>query len=561
MLRRLNIRNHALIEEADLSFKEGFHVFTGETGSGKSILLGAVGLLLGDRADSNGVGLNGDRAVIEGEFFAPELSPWLKDQDMPEAMGISIRREVLRNGRSRVFVNDAQATVGQLKELGGRLVNLHKQDDVDIAFDRRTLSDILDVAGNHGAVKDAYLSAHSAWLSAKAELEALEALARAPSGDAHYLEHQIHELDALRLHTLDWDSLLAELRTLQHAHELHEGISHAASACDGNEGGAMLQIEEARRALANLGGLDREVDEIVERFMSLRIELQDIADTLWQLQERKQPDPNRLTQLESVHDAVVRAMRKHQVDTPQELMAKRDVLNRQFEAIEGLEEALAAARALHDQMQRALTTAGTALTEARLLGGQRLTEMVLPKLKDLKMPHARMTWEMPPCAPDDIGMETPEVWLSTNPGSPLLPLTKVASGGERSRFMLALKSVLAGIQSTPVIVLDEIDTGVSGEVAMHMGRAMKEMAQSSKTQQVLSVTHLPQVAAQAEHHWEVQKITDGASTHVQVVELKKQARCQAIATMLSGDNVTSEALGQAKKLMASTGSERPIQSH
>ena len=229
-----------------------------------------------------------------------------------------------------------------------------------------------------------------------------------------------------------------------------------------------------------------------------------------------------------------------------------EALNHQLQAIGGLEESLAHARAEHDETWQALETAGAALTEARRVAGEQLTALVLPKLNDLKMPHARMAWEMPRCAPDDMGMEAPEIWFASNPGSPMLPLTKVASGGERSRFMLALKSVLARIQSTPVIVLDEIDTGVSGEVAMHMGRAMKEMAQASQTQQVLSVTHLPQVAAQAEHHWEVQKTTDGASTHVQVVALEEEQRHQAIATMLSGENVTAEALGQARQLMASS---------
>ncbi len=552
MLRRLTIQNHALIQEADLSFKEGFHVFTGETGSGKSILLGAVGLLLGDRADTSGVGLNGDRAVIEGEFVAPSLSAWLDQHDLPDAIGISIRREVLRNGRSRVFINDAQATVGQLRELGSLLVSLHKQDDVGITFDRPALSHILDVAGDHASAKDAYLKAYSTWLNAKSELDALEVLARAPSGDVHYLEHQINELDALRLHALDWETLNAELSTLQHAHELHESLRVASNACDGDELGALHNLEEARRALSQLQGVDKEVDEVIGRLLSVRIELQDLTDTLLQLQEQKQPDPSRLSQLESTHDAVVRAMRKHQVDAPEGLTSKLDELNRQLEAIGGLEEALGDARARHDHMRQELETAGTALTEVRKQAGEQLTALVLPKLNNLKMPHARMAWEMPSCAPDEMGMEAPEIWFASNPGSPLLPLTKVASGGERSRFMLALKSVLARIQSTPVLVLDEIDTGVSGEVAMHMGSAMKEMAQASQTQQVLSVTHLPQVAAQAEHHWEVRKTTDGASTHVQVVKLSEQERHQAIATMLSGENVTSEALGQARQLMASS---------
>ena len=477
--------------------------------------------------------------------------PWLEQHDLPDAIGIAIRREVLRNGRSRVFINDAQATVSQLRELGSLLVSLHKQDDVGITFDRPALSHVLDVAGNHSAVKTTYLEAYRAWVIAK------------PSWMCWKPLHGNRRAMSITYSTksTNWRPFVSHPRLgdvergiehLQHAHELHEGISLAANACDGGESGGLHRIEEARRALANVQGVDKDVDEAIERLLSVRIELQDLTDTLWQLQERKQPDPNRLGQLESTHDAVVRAMRKHQVDDPEGLMSKLEALNRQLQAIGGLEESLTNARAEHDETWQVLETAGAALSEARRVAGEQLTALVLPKLNDLKMPHARMAWEMPRCAPDDMGMEAPEIWFASNPGSPLLPLTKVASGGERSRFMLALKSVLARIQSTPVIVLDEIDTGVSGEVAMHMGRAMKEMAQASHTQQVLSVTHLPQVAAQAEHHWEVQKTTDGASTHVQVVSLKDQQRHQAIATMLSGENVTSEALGQAKQLMASS---------
>ena len=552
MLRRIRIQNHALIHEVELTLDAGFHVFTGETGSGKSILLGAVGLLLGDRADTSGVGLHGDRAVIEGEFVAPQMTDWLAEADLPDAMSISIRREVLRNGRSRVFINDAQATVSQLRELGNELVSIHRQDDLGKVLERPALALVLDLAGRHHDVKTAYETAFTAWREAHGALQSLEALLRAPSGDVHYLRHQIEELQGLRLHEVEWDALESELHSLQHATDLHAGLAHAAHACDADEKGVLTSLEDARRALMSLEGVDADVDQALERLSSVRIEMQDLSATLHDLVERKQPDPARLNALEARHDALMRAMRKHGVNSTQALMDLLDQLGQTADSLDGLEAQVEEARGEEHRLRMSLNEAGHALTKARKRAGEQLAGAVLPLLGQLKMPHAQMDWAFPACEPDRIGMDVPEIWFTTNPGSPLLPLVKVASGGERARFMLALKSVLAELQSTPVVVLDEIDTGVSGEVAEHMGRAMKNIALAQQTQQVLAVTHLPQVAALAQHHWEVHKTTDGASTHVSVHALNGQDRRYAVATMLSGSNVTKEALGQAAKLIAAS---------
>ena len=549
MLRRIRILNHALIQEVELQLDEGFHVFTGETGSGKSILLGAVGLLLGERADSNGVGLHGDRAVIEGDFSAEAIQRWLEAQDLPQGARVTVRREVLRNGRSRVFINDAQATVGQLRELGSRLVDIHRQDHAGVVLERPALCDVLDRAGGHSALRDAYSQSYHAWRQAKAEFDHLQARANAPSGDADYLHHQLQELESLKLSGLNWVELTAELSSLQHASELHAGIHEASHCCDSDAGGALNALAQARKALAALEGVDRDVDDVIQRLTSVRIEVQDLASTLEDLLEQKQPDPQRLDFLEQQHDAVMRAMRKHNVDTPEELMQLELRLSDQLHSAQGLVDALDEALAKENSTRLELKEKGAALTEARQQAARSLSKAVLPLLGQLKMPHATMDWEWPECPADEHGMESPEVWFSSNPGSPLAPLTKVASGGERARFMLALKSVLARIQSTPVVILDEIDTGVSGEVASHMGKAMRDIANSTHTRQVLAVTHLPQVAAFASNHWEVSKSTDGATTHVSVSPLSNEGRKRAIASMLSGAKVTDEALGQAARLL------------
>lgn len=549
MLRRIHIHNHALIHEVELHLEEGFHVFTGETGSGKSILLGAVGLLLGQRADTAGIGLHGDRAVVEGHFSAPSIDPWLLGQDLPSAPSLFVRREVLRNGRSRVFINDAQATVGQLRELGAQLVDIHRQDEAGIALERASLCELLDAVGRHNQISEGYAKAYRVWTEVKSAWQKLRAIQQAPQGDLNYLLHQIQELQALSLQGLDWSALEAELKSLTHAADLTEGLDNVHQNLDGAGHPALAQVEHALRSLRKLAGVDGEVDTLSDRLESMRIELRDLAETAQDLSSAKMPDPTRLQALTSKHDLLLRAVKKYNVEGPERLSALLADLQQKAQDLEGLEETLVAAKQNLDQSHHVMMERGLALREARMLAAAKVTQSVVPLLSDLKMPHAQMSWDLEETPPDHLGIDTPWVLFSSNPGSPLQPLNKVASGGERARFLLALKSVLAHIHSTPVVVLDEIDTGVSGEVASFMGSAMKGIASSAHTRQVLSVTHLPQVAAQADVHWEVQKVTDGATTEVQVHRLDQEGRIRAIATMLSASSVTKEAMGQATQLL------------
>ena len=549
MLRRIHIRNHALITEVELNFDEGFHVFTGETGSGKSILMGALGLLLGKRADTASVGLSSDRAVVEGWFSAPHLKSWLLAQDLPATPRLTIRREVLKNGRSRVFVNDAQASVAQLKALGEQLVDIHQQHDLGVSLEREALCHLLDQVGGHRSAVHTYQAAHGNWLDKAAAWKKLDALSKAPQGDVAYLKHQRTELEALNLDALDWPKLEASLNSLSRASELNSGLEGAAHALEGDDISALGQLDRALKALRGVAGVDAEIDGALERVESVRIELQDLAYTLDDLGRQKQPDPSKLRMLEERHDALWSASKKHNVASPEDLLAKQHELDTQIQSLEGLAENLQEAEAAMAKAKTAMLSAGQVLREARLAAGATVAGRVLPLLGDLKMPHASMDWESEDVPADTLGLDSPVIQFSSNPGSPLQPLTKVASGGERARFALALKSVLAQIQSTPVVVLDEIDTGVSGEVASFMGAAMRAIAHSDQTTQVLSVTHLPQVAAQAEHHWEVRKSTDGTTTEVDVTALDEEGKLQAIATMLSASEITAEALGQASQLL------------
>jgi DNA repair protein RecN (Recombination protein N) len=552
MLTRLDVENHALIAQVQLRLEPGFHAFTGETGSGKSILLGALSLLLGARAESAAVGFHSERAVVEGEFDAPALREWLRQHDLPEANPIVVRREVLRNGRSRAFINDALATAGQLKDLGNQLVDIHRQDDSGHVWDREVLCNVLDHVGGHEEVVQRFQRAWSQWSHAASAMERLERMRKSPQGDAAYLQHQVDQLQALRLGALDWEALLAELTSLSNAEGITFALNGAATACDDDDRGALTAVAAMRKHLQHAAGLDGDVEELLQRVESVMIELRDVSATLGDLLESKAPNPARLQHLRETHDHVQQAMSRHNVATCDELRGVERDLAQRIAELEGVDEALANARSQEAAARRERDTAANALTEARRMAAASLTQSLLPLLRELKMPHAQLEWEFTPCTPDAWGADTPELLFASNPGSPLLAMHKVASGGERSRFSLALKRVMAQALATPVVVLDEIDAGVSGEVAAHMGAAMQGIAHSPGTHQVLAVTHLAQVASMATHHWEVRKRTDGATTHVEVVPLSGDARVEAIAKMISGAHLTDEARKQAARLMERT---------
>ena len=553
MIRRLEIWNHALIAHVRMDLDEGFHAFTGETGSGKSILLGALGLLLGQRSDSASIGLQSDRTIVEGDLYAPQLQAWLAQEALPADQPILVRREILRNGRSRVFINDCQATAKHLKVMGEALVDLHRQDDTRDALTRSKLLAMLDKGEMDDNALKPYQDAYAEWTSAKSKLAELRRIAQSPSGDAEYLRHQINQLAALDLESTDWEDLTLQVQSLSHATSLTRALEVALSAGHADDVGFLDSIGVAKKALSSVAHIDSDIQACLERLESTAIELVDLMDTLDQLVDQKAPDPEKLQQLLSRHDALQEQMSKHRCNSFAELLDKEQDMKARLDNVDNLMERLEEAELQCNQKQHQMEACGEQLNLARIRASESITELLLPRLHALKMPHANMAWTFQPCEADEWGMHNPVLSFSSNPGSPLMPMAQVASGGEKSRFMLALKASLAHLDSTPIVVLDEIDTGVSGDVAAQMGAAMKEIATGKGTTQVLAVTHLPQVAALADHHHEVSKSTDGANTYIEVNKLDDKARTLAIAKMLSGATVTDEARLQASKLIGLKG--------
>ena len=553
MLTRLHIKNFALISELTLDLKDGLTVVTGETGSGKSILLGALGLAIGARSNSLNVRHGTDLCIVEATFLSPIAKKILVDFNLEfgtDKERILIRREVRSTGKSRSFINDSLVSAGILREVGNKLVDLHGQDETRALMDRVTRLDLLDDFGGHVNVRDSYRATFSAWRSAVDTLNELEAEANQPQSDRDYLKFQLEELSELGLHSLNQEELEEEHNRLKHATELaaglHSSFEHLDSHPEGRD--AISAVEHAIKEMEAIEMYSKDAFDLLERLKSVHIEMRDIALESSHLSESIQHDPARLDLINAKMEALSSALHKHNVPNAGALSLVEQELNRRIEKCDGIEEAIITARADVRVKIEALEKAGKALMKAREKSGQELMDLVHHQLAPLKLPHVEMSWVFSELnTPDLVGIEDVELLFSANPGSPTQPISQIASGGERSRVMLAFKAALAKRTTVPTIVLDEIDTGVSGDVATRMASTMREM---SAGQQVFSVTHLAQVAASGNHHLEVSKKTNNSEAITQAVYLASKERNEAIATMLSGSQVSKEARAAAKVLLS-----------
>ena len=554
MLTRLQIQNFALISDLTLEFKDGLTVVTGETGSGKSILLGALGLALGARSNSLNVRHGTDLCIVEATFFSPIVNRILNDFNLGVCSNkdtIIIRREVRSSGKSRSFINDSLVSAGTLREIGNKLVDLHGQDETRALLDRVTRLELLDDFGGHLNVRDSYRASFSAWRTAVDRLNDLESEAKNPQSDRDYLIFQLEELSELDLNSLNQFELEEEYNRLKHATELAAGLHSTFEVLDSNpEGGnAIKAIEQAIKELEAIESYSKDASNLLERLKSVHIEIRDIALESSNLADSINHDPSRLDLVQTKLEALSTALHKHNVPNAEALVLVEQEINRRIEKCDGIEEALKIAQTTVNSKFQELSKIGKELLDARINSGKELLKLVHNQLSPLKLPHVEMTWVFKELStPDLMGIEEVELLFSANPGSPPQPMSQIASGGERSRVMLAFKAALSKRTSVPTIVLDEIDTGVSGDVATRMASTMLEM---STGQQVFAVTHLAQVAACGHHHLEVCKKTSDNEAITQAVYLDASDRNEAVATMLSGKQVSEEARAAARVLLTS----------
>ena len=539
MLRSLYIQNYALIEKLDIGFEPGFSVITGETGAGKSIILGAIGLLLGQRADVKSIRTNATKCIIEARFDISRynLRPFFEENELDYEDECILRRELYASGKSRAFINDSPAPLAQMKELGEQLIDVHSQHQNLLLNTEGFQLNVLDLLAHDDAILTAYQSAYKAWKQAQGDLDKLmEKIARDKS-DEDYIRFQWQQLDEARLATGEQEALEQETEMLSHAEDIKAGLYQADQLFNNDENGLLSGLKACCNTLQSLQAVYPAAEELANRLESSYIELKDIADEISDREERVEFNPARLAEANERLNLIYSLQQKHHVDTVDELMALHDDYATRLASISSSDEELETLRKqceeLHDQVLRQASV----LTQARQEAAREVERQMAQRLIPLGMPNVRFAVEMGERKePGPHGSDTVSFLFSANKNGTLQNISSVASGGEIARVMLSVKAMIAGAVKLPTIVFDEIDTGVSGEIASRMADIMQEMAENQR--QVISITHLPQIASRGRTHYKVYKKDNETETNSHIRRLTDEERVEEIAHMLSGATLT-----------------------
>ncbi len=549
MLKQLHISNYALIDELNVSFESGFNVITGETGAGKSILLGALGFALGDRADTNVLYDKEKKCVVEAQFELDDetLKPLFETNELDFERECIFRRELNPQKKSRAFINDTPVALQTMKELGSLLVDIHSQHDslllTDADFQLRLLDDI---AQNNGVLED-YQTEYGNYNTLKRKLKDLKEMATKNATENDYLKFQLDELDKANLKEGEYSEIEQTLSVMENAEEIKSLLVTANGLMEDSETAILGQVNELASALSRLKNLLPDTETLQERVENLKVELKDIAYDLRRKEDDTQFDEEQLQSLQERYDLISRLMMKHRFNEFEELIALRDNLKEKVNAFENIDEAIAKAEKELKGSEKQLSSLAKTLHDKRCVAATAFNGKVTALVKQLAMPFAQFQVNVE--SQDSYGSKGSDAirfLFSANKGVAVDDLRRVASGGELSRLMLAIKSAVSDYNYIPTLIFDEIDTGVSGEVAAKIGGIMQQMGHSL---QLISITHLPQVASKAEHHYFIYKDNDGARTQSHIRLLKAEERIAEIAKMLSNDSITPEALRAAEVLL------------
>jgi len=553
MLQHLTIRNYALIETVDLSFTAGFTVITGETGSGKSVLLGALGLVLGNRADTSVQRSSHEKTVVEATFSKAEgaFHTFLVEHDLDVEESCLLRREITPSGKSRAFINDTPVKLSQLKEAASLLLDIHGQDETQLINQGSFQLQVVDALANNGSQLISYTDAYHAWKKAEQELEHLRSEEARLRQDEDYLQFQWNELEEASLNPGEWEQLEKEQQQLEHADDIQHVLEASMQLLQESETNIVGSLRQVGQQLRSLQNFNASYGEWSERLESVRIELEDIASELEREQGSVLNDPNRLEAVRDRLDVLNRLAVKHRASTDEELMQVQQRLADQLEGIGSVSIQIEELTQRVAEKQDELVKLAGALREKRLNGIPSLERSVQELLTELGLEKA--VFEVHLHEYPDLhatGIDEVEFRFSANTGMSVRELSKVASGGERSRLMLILKYVLSQHIDMPTLIFDEIDTGVSGQVAGKLAHVLKRMSQHL---QVFSITHLPQVAGLGDIHFRVAKFEEGAQTISEVKQLTEEERLDELAAMLSGLEKSEAALKNARELLKGAG--------
>lgn len=550
MLTGLRIEGYALIESLEIEWQEGLTALTGETGSGKSIVLGALGLALGDRADTSVLRTGAPKCIVEATFHSDQ-SAWLEAHELDEEPELHLRREISAKGRSRAFINDTPVSVADLKSLGMRLVDLHGQESTMALAEKEHRIALVDAMGVPAQSQSDYARAFQDWQSKLAERRKLQNGGGMGSNDPDYLRYQITEIESLELTQHDAKAREEAWNTLQHAGQIRADLLEASGTLlsDTADFDVVSALSQATKALGRAAQHHPAAASLLERLEGLRLEGMDLEREITDEADRIQEDPEREHRLGEWLDELQRLLSKHRVADAEALEELREDMHHQLQALEQRDARLASIDGEIATVRRIVEECGATLRAHRQSTSSKLAQDIVAQLGGLKMGTAELEIRWVPAAePDAWGLDDVEWYFRSHPTSSFQPLTQVASGGEKSRLMLAIKAVQAEHSLASTIILDEIDTGVSGHVAECMAQLMETMSQH---QQVIAVTHLPQVAGRADHHLRVSKQDRQSSVHTHVEQLAQAERVTELAAMLSGAQVTEAATEHAKALIKS----------
>lgn len=550
MLRKLFIKNFTLIDELDIELYPGFSVITGETGAGKSIILGAIGLLLGQRADSKSIKAGAEKCIIEAHFDLSRypMQDFFEENEIEQdSEDTIIRRELTATGKSRAFINDTPVGLSQLKELGEQLVDVHSQHQNLLLQKQDFQLSVVDIIANDSRELTAYQQTYSQLQTAQSQLQAMKDDIERNRQSQDFLQFQCEELENARLTEGEQEELEQQSETMEHAEDIKTALYEADNALYGEQMGAVSQVHTAKNALSGISKVMPKTAELAERLDSCRIELKDIADEVSAMLEDTDFNPSELDRINSRLDRIYELEKKYHADTVEELIGKRDELRQKLNNIENSDEALAELEAKCQQLRAKSQQQADALTKLRLKAGKEIEQQLRQRLVPLGMPNVRFEVNIQKGELGKNGQDAVAFLFSANTSTPLQPVAQVASGGEIARVMLSLKAMISGAVKLPTIIFDEIDTGVSGKIAEKMADIMQEMGQTER--QVISITHLPQIASKGSHHYRVSKEETANGTTSQMQELTQDERVSEIAQMLSGSDVSEAAIANAKQLL------------
>jgi DNA repair protein RecN (Recombination protein N) len=549
MLKTLSIRNYALIDALEIDLAKGLTIITGETGAGKSILLGALGLLLGDRADSSSLYDKEQKCVVEGTFQVKEygLKDFFEENDLDYANETVIRREITPEGKSRAFINDTPVNISLLKMIANNLVDVHSQHETLTLNESSFQLEAVDAVASSGELLAEYKTAFKNFRKVSEQLRDLNEKEAKAKKDLDYFNFQFEELNAAQLKKDQQPELEAELQTLENAEAIKSGLSKSAFTLDGAEESLLAALTDIKNTLSQLAKFNPQVAQLSERINSAHIELKDISSELESLNDEIIHDPKRIEEVQERLDVIYRLQQKHSVKTIEELIVLRDELEKKISDIGSLEMQIKSLEAEQEKLRGKVLDLAGKLSKKRATAAPKLAKEVKETLQQLGMPNAELNVQIEKVeSPAASGMDKVTFLFSANKGSVAQQLNKVASGGELSRLMLSLKSLLAKHTSLPTIIFDEIDSGISGDVAAKTGLILEQMA---GRMQVLTITHLPQVASKGKSHLFVYKEEGGKRTVTRIKTLTKDERVQEIAKMLSAGKVGEAAIKNAKELL------------